>query len=140
MILIYCFNPPGGFSASLSMWSGANSILSKMFQSAGRIFGFAKALAFGPPFMSCVQFQSAGRIFGFAKCLSASGNVSIMWLFQSAGRIFGFAKVGTFAKLDKLAVRFQSAGRIFGFAKAVVEHVVEPLLDVSIRRADFRLR
>ena len=60
------FNPPGGFSASLTRLGVWVEGVSFPFQSAGRIFGFAKYRALYDTSVYRA-FQSAGRIFGFAK-------------------------------------------------------------------------
>ncbi len=118
-LLYASFNPPGGFGAFGTAWPPRGRPSFRLFQSAGRIWGFRNAAS-----VKCGTrvsgFQSAGRIWGFRNLRWAGenglidGTVSIRRadLGLSEPRPKGFRK---------FLNTFQSAGRIWGFRNSWIK-------------------
>ncbi|EFO81752.1 hypothetical protein OSCT_0329 [Oscillochloris trichoides DG-6] len=156
-----CFNPPGGFGAFGTLGLCPIRPALRLFQSAGRIWGFWNARYRAAPRSCHPSFNPPGGFGAFGTAWSLR-RIDLL-LFQSAGRIWGFWNLGLGrpGRHEVVSIRradlglleliyedgawqideFQSAGRIWGFwnNRCIVPSMNLQYSSVSIRRADLGL-
>gem|GEM_PF-1135943 len=133
------FNPRCGFFAVRTTTTASNSTTSTSVSIRDADFLLFELRPDPAGNVSLKLFQSAMRIFCCSNIKRINQSLLNWLLFQSAMRIFCCSNAAQLAGLPKPIKEFQSAMRIFCCSNFPAMNMLDRILEVSIRDADFLL-